>query len=118
MTSEADDTAAAAAEEPAAPAADAPAEGDRPSEAHAHSDVATAMRNTLKLGLSLMATWAVALGVRFILPRFLGPERFGQYAWAESTAALAFIFAGLGLVWATRPETVKAPVFKPAPIAA
>jgi hypothetical protein len=24
------------------------------------------------------------------------------------------IFAGLGLVWATRPETVKAPVFKPA----
>ncbi len=66
-------------------------------EAHAHRDVATAMRNAVKLGLSLMATWAVALGVRFILPRFLGPERFGQYAWAESTAALAFIFAGLGL---------------------
>ena len=67
------------------------------SEEHAQRDVATAMRNAVKLGLSLMATWAVALGVRFILPRFLGPERFGQYTWAESTAALAFIFAGLGL---------------------
>ncbi len=66
-------------------------------EEHAQRDVATAMRNAVKLGLSLMATWAVALGVRFILPRFLGPERFGQYTWAESTAALAFIFAGLGL---------------------
>lgn len=66
-------------------------------EAHAQRDVATAMRNAVKLGLSLMATWAVALGVRFILPRFLGPERFGVYTWAESTAALAFIFAGLGL---------------------
>ncbi len=65
--------------------------------AHAQRDIATAMRNALKLGVSLMATWAVALGVRFILPRFLGPERFGQYTWAESTAALAFIFAGLGL---------------------
>jgi O-antigen/teichoic acid export membrane protein len=95
VPSEAEDP-AAAAKDPAAPA-DASADGDRPSEAHAHRDVATAMRNALKLGLSLMATWAVALGVRFILPRFLGPEGFGQYAWAESTAALAFIFAGLGL---------------------
>lgn len=56
-----------------------------------------AFRNALKLGLSLLATWAVALGVRFILPRFLGPERFGQYNWAESSTALAFLFSGLGL---------------------
>jgi len=62
-----------------------------------HRDVSVAFRNALKLGLSLIATWAVALGVRFILPRYLGPERFGQYSWAESTAALAFLFAGLGL---------------------
>ena len=56
-----------------------------------------AFRNAIKLGLSLLATWAVALGVRFILPRFLGPERFGQYNWAESSTALAFLFSGLGL---------------------
>lgn len=63
----------------------------------AHADLSVAFRNALKLGLSLLATWAVALGVRFILPRFLGPERFGQYNWAESSAALAFLLAGLGL---------------------
>ena len=62
-----------------------------------HSDVSVALRNAVKLGLSLMATWAVALGVRFILPRHLGPERFGVYSWAESTAGLAFVFAGMGL---------------------
>ena len=35
-------------------------------------------------------------------------------------AGLGFVlvFAGLGLVWAVRPETAKAPVFKPAPIPA
>lgn len=84
--------------EAARPAPEASSEAhDEHAEEHARRDVATAMRNAVKLGLSLMATWAVALGVRFILPRFLGPERFGQYTWAESTAALAFIFAGLGL---------------------
>lgn len=62
-----------------------------------HADVSVALRNAVKLGLSLMATWAVALGVRFILPRHLGPERFGVYSWAESTAGLAFVFAGMGL---------------------
>lgn len=71
------------------------AEGPQPHEVH--DDVSVALRNAVKLGLSLMATWAVALGVRFILPRHLGPERFGVYAWAESTAGLAFVFAGLGI---------------------
>jgi hypothetical protein len=35
-------------------------------------------------------------------------------------AGLGFVlvFAGLGLVWAVRPETAKAPALKPAPIAA
>ena len=54
--------------------------------------VGTVTANTLQMGLGLAGLFA---GVGF-----------------------AFIFAGLGLVWATRPETVKAPAFKPAPIAA
>ncbi len=66
-------------------------------EAETHADVSVALRNAVKLGTSLMATWAVALAVRFVLPRFLGPERFGAYSWAESTAGLAFVFAGLGI---------------------
>lgn len=68
-----------------------------PSEAETHADVSVALRNAVKLGLSLMATWAVALGVRFILPRHLTVDQFGAYSWAESTAGLAFVFAGLGL---------------------
>lgn len=96
-TPEATSGAAASAPIEAEPEATAGAEHHDHEEHAARKDVATAMRNAVKLGLSLMATWAVALGVRFILPRFLGPERFGQYTWAESTAALAFIFAGLGL---------------------
>lgn len=62
-----------------------------------HADVSVALRNAVKLGASLMATWAVALGVRFVLPRHLGPAAFGVYATAESVAGMAFVFAGLGL---------------------
>ena len=68
-----------------------------PPEADTHADVSVALRNAVKLGFSLMATWAVALGVRFILPRHLGPAAFGVYATAESVAGMAFVFAGLGL---------------------
>lgn len=66
-------------------------------DAETHADVSVALRNAVKLGASLMATWAVALGVRFILPRHLGPAAFGVYATAESVAGMAFVFAGLGL---------------------
>lgn len=62
-----------------------------------HADVSVALRNAVKLGLSLMATWAVALGVRFILPRHLEPDQFGVYSYAESIAGMAFVFGGLGL---------------------
>jgi O-antigen/teichoic acid export membrane protein len=60
-------------------------------------DVSVALKNALKLGLSLTATWIVGLGARFLHQRFLGPELFGRYLWADSTAALAFVFASLGI---------------------
>jgi O-antigen/teichoic acid export membrane protein len=50
-------------------------------------DVGTAFRNAFALGTSLIATWGVALVVRLFLPRFLGPERFGLYSFADSLAA-------------------------------
>jgi len=56
-----------------------------------------AARNALKLGLSLLATLVVTISVRFWLPRLLGPELYGQVAWAESTAILAFLVATLGI---------------------
>jgi O-antigen/teichoic acid export membrane protein len=61
------------------------------------ADVSVALRNAVRLGISLLATWAVALGVRFVLPRYLGPGRWGQYNWAESSAALAFLFTSFGI---------------------
>jgi O-antigen/teichoic acid export membrane protein len=60
-------------------------------------DVAIALRNSVKLGLSLVATWGVALFVRFYLPRYLGPERFGLFSFAETFAATYFILLNLGV---------------------
>jgi O-antigen/teichoic acid export membrane protein len=60
-------------------------------------DLSVALKNAVRLGASLIATWAVAIGVGFLLPRALGHDRFGEYNWAESTAALVFLFAGFGV---------------------
>ncbi len=61
------------------------------------SDVSVALKNMFKLGLSLLATWALALIVRFQLPRHLGPERFGNYNFCDSFAAAFFAFIGFGV---------------------
>jgi O-antigen/teichoic acid export membrane protein len=61
------------------------------------ADVATAARNALKLALSLLATWTVALAVRFQLPRHLGPEKFGNFSFCDSFSAAFFVFLGLGV---------------------
>jgi O-antigen/teichoic acid export membrane protein len=60
------------------------------------SDVLIAARNAVTLGASLVATWSVALLVRFFLPRHLGPERFGALSFAEGFTAAAFVVLGLG----------------------
>src|SRR5512133_561899 len=61
------------------------------------SDIAIAAQNTVKLGLSLLATWGLALVVRIQLPRHLGPVAFGNYNFADSFAAAFFVFVGFGL---------------------
>jgi O-antigen/teichoic acid export membrane protein len=60
-------------------------------------DLVTSARNAITLGASLMATWSVALIVRFHLPRHLGPEDFGTFNFCDSFAAAFSIFLGLGL---------------------
>lgn len=55
-----------------------------------------ALRNALKLSLSLAATLVVAMVIRFWLPRVLGPEVFGQLHFAESLALGLFLFTTLG----------------------
>ena len=66
-------------------------------EAAASNDTLVAVRNALKLGLSLVATWGISVGVRFLLPRYLGPEPMGPLTFAESFPATFFIALSLGV---------------------
>ncbi|GAC1339161.1 MAG: O-unit flippase Wzx [Myxococcales bacterium] len=56
-----------------------------------------AIWNALMLGSSLVLTWGVSLGIRALLPRYLGPERFGAYSFAEAVAPTFFVFCSLGV---------------------
>ena len=60
-------------------------------------DNALALRNGIVVGLSLLGTWSVALLVRLVLPRHLGPSLFGEYSFAEALAITGFGFVGFGI---------------------
>ncbi len=60
-------------------------------------DSVIALRNMMIVGASLLATWSVALLVRLVLPRTLGPAAFGQYSFAEALAINGFGLLGLGI---------------------
>lgn len=60
-------------------------------------DVQSALWNALKIGGSLIATWTVALAVRFVLPRQLGPETYGVYNFSDAFAGSFFVLANLGI---------------------
>jgi O-antigen/teichoic acid export membrane protein len=55
-----------------------------------------AIRNALKLGGSLIFTWGIALGIRLLVPRYLGPIRFGTLSFADGFSTAAFIVLNLG----------------------
>lgn len=60
-------------------------------------DVATTMRNALKLGASLVMTLGIGFGVRIALRRYLGPEVIGPVNFADAFTTTAFVFLGLGI---------------------
>jgi O-antigen/teichoic acid export membrane protein len=68
-----------------------------------------AVRNGLQLGGSLLVTYAIAMGVRFLLPPYLGPERFGSFNWADSFSAVFFIATHLGVEMYIRKEVARRP---------
>ncbi len=68
-----------------------------------------AVRNGLQLGGSLLATYAIAMGVRFLLPAHLGPESFGRFNYADSFSAVFFIATHLGLEMYIRKEVSRRP---------
>ena len=60
-------------------------------------DVLRSVGNGVKLGASLVGTWAIGLGVRVFLPRHLGPAAFGAYQFADAFTYTLFIITGLGV---------------------
>jgi len=68
------------------------------------SDTQRSLRVAGNLGLSLIATWAVALGVRLALPRVLGPIDFGNFQFADAFTTTIFIVSTLGLEMYIRKE--------------
>jgi O-antigen/teichoic acid export membrane protein len=60
-------------------------------------DAQLAIWNALRLYASYAVTWSVALAVRFVLPRALSPEGYGDYNFADAFAATGFVLLGLGL---------------------
>ena len=55
-----------------------------------------AIRNSIKLFISLLITLSIAFIIRFWMPKFLGPNEFGILHFSEGFAAMFFIFASLG----------------------
>ncbi len=70
---------------------------EKPRDRPASDDVLVAVKSALTLGTSLLLTWSVALVVRIVLPRYLGPSLFGTFNFADSFSATFFIFLGLGV---------------------
>src|SRR4051812_31243598 len=73
------------------------------------ADIAQSLRNALILGASLIGTWAVALTVRIVLPRYLGPGPFGAFQFADSFTTTVFILMTLGLETYIRKEVSTKP---------
>ena len=72
-----------------------PVDGSEPSTLR--HDVLRSVGNGAKLGLSLIGTWAIGLGVRVFMPRHLGPAAFGAYQFADAFTYTLFIVTGLGV---------------------
>jgi O-antigen/teichoic acid export membrane protein len=66
-------------------------------DAASRHDVATTMRNALKLGVSLVVTLGIGFGVRIALRRYLGPSVIGPVNFADAFTTTAFVFLSLGI---------------------
>ncbi len=72
-------------------------------------EVLTAVRNAMQIGGSLLLTYSIALVVRVLLPRHLGPEDFGSFNWADGFSAAFFVATTLGLDTYIRKEVTLRP---------
>jgi O-antigen/teichoic acid export membrane protein len=63
---------------------------DRSKDSHA------AITNALQLGSSLVGTLLIAIAMKFLMPRYLGPARFGTLSFADGFTATFFVTLSLG----------------------
>jgi O-antigen/teichoic acid export membrane protein len=68
-----------------------------------------AIRSALQLGGSLLFTWSIALVIRFIVPRYLGPARFGALSFADAFTTTCFVVLNLGVDTYIRKEVAIRP---------
>jgi O-antigen/teichoic acid export membrane protein len=83
-------------------------EADAP-DVDARSATLLAIRNALTLGGALIMTWSIALGIRVVLPRHLGPALFGTLNFADAFSATCFVVLGLGIDAYIRKEVAVRP---------
>lgn len=73
-------------------------EPDHPSPATSGGGLGrTALLNSARLAGALLASWVLSLLGRFLLPRVLGTERFGELAFVEGVAVLAMSLTAFGV---------------------
>ena len=75
----------------------------------ARSAIFLAIKNAFTLGGALIFTWSIALAIRVILPRHLGPTLFGTLNWAEAFTTTLFVVLGLGMEQYVRKEVAVRP---------
>src|SRR5438270_4727394 len=61
------------------------------------SEMFLAVRNALKVGASLLCTWGIGLAVKLLVPRYLGPDTFGELTFADGFTATLFVALTLGI---------------------
>lgn len=77
--------------------------------AHAAEEPLRAARHAATLGGALAVTTAIAMVVKLLVPRVLGPEAFGDLRLAESMAELLFVVLTLGVDMQMRREAALDP---------
>ena len=71
-------------------------------------EIRRALLNAFKLSGSLALTWTIGLAVRFVLPRHLGPELYGELNFADALAATFCVVLHLGIeVWVRKEIAVQ-----------
>lgn len=79
-----------------APAAGPPGDVALAPDRWSQDDSLSAIANALKLGCSLFATLVIAIAMKFLMPRYLGPTSFGTLSFADGFTATFFVALSLG----------------------